>query len=142
MSKSLQYLIPLFLLMGPYLASADAEIDEREVLELEQQRAFRDGMIAIVSSLNSGSYALFTKAINRDEFLERIFGLRFIDGGIKRDLRKDMADPSKWAPFVESFFANEAEKGMKARLLIVESRGNRGRAVVRYDMSFFRESRS
>jgi len=33
---------------------------------------------------------------------------------------------------------SEAEKGIKARLLVVESRGNRGRAVVRYDMSFFR----
>jgi tetratricopeptide (TPR) repeat protein len=53
-------------------------------------------------------------------------------------MRKDMGDPSKWASFVESFFMSEAEKGMKARLLIVESRGHRGRAVVRYDMSFFR----
>jgi tetratricopeptide (TPR) repeat protein len=138
LSKTLQYLIPLFLLMSPSLAAADTEIDEREVLEREQQQAFRDGMTAIVGSLNSGSYALFTNAINRDEFLERIFDLRFIDGGIKRELRKDMGDPAKWASFVESFFMSEAEQGMKARLLIVESRGNRGRAVVRYDMSFFR----
>jgi len=92
-SKTLQYLIPLFLLMAPCVAAADAEIDEREVLEREQQQAFRDGMSAIVGSLNSGSYALFTNAINKDEFLERIFGLRFIDGGIKRDLRKDMLSP-------------------------------------------------
>ena len=138
MSKSLQYLFPLFLLMSPYPAVAETPMDEREVLEREQQQAFRDGMTAIVGSLNSGSYALFTKAINRNEFLQRIFGLRFIDGGIKRDLRKDMGDYSKWASFVESFFANEADKGMKARLLVVESRGDRGRAVVRYDMSFFR----
>ena len=138
MSKTLQYLIPLFVLMSPCLQAAETEIDEREVLELEQQQAFRDGMTAIVGSLNSGSYAPFIRAIRRDEFLERIFGLRLIDGGIKRDLRKDMGDYSKWTAFVESFFANEAEKGLKARLLIVESRGNRGRAVVRYDMSFFR----
>lgn len=138
MSKTLRYLIPLFLLMSPSLAAADAEIDERELLEREQQLAFRDGMTAIVGSLNTGSYALFTKAINRDEFLQRIFGLRLIDGTLKRDLRKDMKEAKKWASFVESFFTSEAEKGLKARLLIVESRGNRGRAVVRYDMSFFR----
>ncbi len=138
MSKSLQYLIALFLLASPYLLAAEDEIDQRELLEREQQQAFRDGMSAIVDNLNAGSYALFTKAINRDEFLQRIFGLRLIDGALKRDLRKDMREPKKWASFVESFFTNEAENGIKARLLIVESRGNRGRAVVRYDMSFFR----
>ena len=138
MSKSLQYLIPLFLLASPYLLAAEAGIDERELLEREQQQAFRDGMSAIVDNLNAGSYSLFTKAINRDEFLQRIFGLRLIDGALKRDLRKDMGEAKKWASFVESFFTSEAEKGMKARLLVVESRGDRGRAVVRYDMSFFR----
>ncbi len=138
MSKLLQYLTPLVLLMSTQVAVAQTDIDEREALEQVQQQAFRDGMAAIVDDFNAGSVVLFTKSLDKNDFLERIFGLRLIDGGIKRDLRKDMGDSSKWAAFVESFFRNEAEQGLRATLLIVESRGDRGRAVVRFDMSFFR----
>ncbi len=138
MPKILQYLTSLVLLMSIHAAVAQTDIDEREALEEIQQQAFRDGMSAVVDDLNSGSFVLFTKSLDRDDFLERIFGLRLIDGGIKRDLRDDMRDSGKWADFVESFFRNEAEKGLRATLLIVESRGDRGRAVVRFDMSFFR----
>jgi hypothetical protein len=137
-SKTLQSLTILILLMHVHVAIAQTDIDEREALEKIQQQAFRDGMSAIVGDLNAGSFALFIKALDKDDLLERIFGLRLIDGGIKRDLRKDMKDSSKWAAFVQSFYANEAEQGIRATLLLVESRGDRGRAVVRFDMSFFR----
>ena len=138
MPKFLQYLTPLVLLTSTQAAVAQTDIDEREALEQVQQQAFRDGMAAIVDDFNAGSVVLFTKSLDKNDFLERIFGLRLIDGGIKRDLRKDMRDSNKWAAFVESFFRNEAEQGLRATLLIVESRGDRGRAVVRFDMSFFR----
>ncbi len=138
MPKILQCLTPLVLLMSTHAAVAQTDIDEREALEQIQQQAFRAGMSAIVDDFNAGSVVLFTKSLDRKDFLERIFGLRLIDGGIKRDLRKDMGDPDKWAAFVESLFTNEAEEVLRASLLIVESRGDRGRAVVRFDMSFFR----
>ncbi len=138
MPTSLRALTFLFLLTGGQLVAAQTEVDEREVQEQARQQTFRDSMSAIVNSMNAGSFAPFTKAINKDDFIERIFGLRLIDGGIKRDFRKDMKDPGGWQQFVTSFYANEAEDGIRARLLVVESRGDRGRAVVRFDMSFFR----
>ncbi len=81
---------------------------------------------------------LFTKAIDKDDFIDRIFGLRLIDGGIKRDFRSDIKESEKWSGFVKSLYAKESEDGIRATLLIVESRGERGRAVVRFDMSRFR----
>ncbi len=119
MPKILQCLTPLVLLMSTHAAVAQTDIDEREALEQIQQQAFRAGMSAIVDDFNAGSVVLFTKSLDRKDFLERIFGLRLIDGGIKRDLRKDMGDRDKWAAFVESLFKNEAEEGLRAWLLIV-----------------------
>ena len=138
MPKSLKFLIPLVLVVSAQLATAQTELDEREAQEQIKQQAFRDGMSAIVGSLNAGSFILLTKAIDRNNFVERIFGLRLIDGGIKRDFRDDLKEPGKWDGFVSSLYSEEAEQGIRATLLIVESRGDRGRAVVRFDMSFFR----
>lgn len=138
MPKILRILIPLALVMSVQPANAQTDLDEREAQEQIKQQAFRDGMIRIVGSLNAGSFNLFTKAIDRNNFIDRIFGLRLIDGGIKRDFREDMTEPGKWNDFVASLYAKEAEEGIRASLLIVESRGDRGRAVVRFDMSFFR----
>jgi hypothetical protein len=69
--------------------------------------------------------------------LERIFGIRLIDPRAKRDFRESMKEDERFAGFMQSQFAMEAAEGIKARLLIVESRGDRGRAVVRYDMPYF-----
>ena len=139
MPKTLKFLTPLLLMMCSQIAYAQqAELDEREVQEQIKQQAFRDGMSSIVGNLNAGSFMLFTKAIDRNNFIDRIFGLRLIDGGIKRDFREDMQESTKWNDFIASLYAEEAEQGILATLLIVESRGDRGRAVVRYDMSFFR----
>ncbi len=137
MPKILKFLTPLILLLSGQIAVAQTDIDEREALELIQQEAFRTGMSAIVDNLNAGSFAVFTKAIDKDDFIGRIFGLRLIDGGIKRKFRDDMKDSEKWSGFIQSLYGKEAEKGMRATLLIIESRGDRGRAVVRFDMPFF-----
>ena len=112
--------------------------EELEAIEAQKQEAFRQGAETLVQNLNQGSTDFLSRSINRDDFLERTFGLRLIDGAIKRDIREDMSETRQWQAFVESFLADEAEKGLKATLLLVESRGDRGRAVVRYDMSFFR----
>ena len=138
MPTNLKSLMPLILLLIGPLASAQSEPDEREVMEQARQQAFRDGMSAIVDNLNAGSFMLFTKALDKDDFIDRIFGLRLIDGGIKRDFRSDMNESEKWSGFVESLYAREAEDGVRATLLLIESRGERGRAVVRFDMSRFR----
>ncbi len=138
MPKLLKFLTPLLLLMSAHVANAQADLDEREAQEQIKQQAFRDGVSAIVGSMNAGSFILFTKAIDRNNFVERIFGLRLIDGGIKRNFREDMQDPTKWNNFIASLYAEESKDGMHATLLIVESRGDRGRAVVRFDMSHFR----
>jgi tetratricopeptide (TPR) repeat protein len=136
--KIIRILILLALVTSAQLVNAQTELDEREAQEQIKQQAFRDAMIGVVGSLNAGSFNLFTKAIDRNNFIDRIFGLRLIDGGIKRDFRDDMNEPGKWGEFIASLYAEEAEQGIRATLLIVESRGDRGRAVVRFDMSFFR----
>jgi len=135
---NLKSLTPLILLVIGQLAVAQSEVDEREVLEQARQQAFRDGMSAIVDNLNAGSFMLFRKALDKDDLIDRIFGLRLIDGGIKRDFRSEMKESETWSRFIETRYKKEAENGVRATLLIVESRGERGRAVVRFDMSHFR----
>lgn len=122
----------------PALAQADSEANAEATAEATRQQAFRQGMTDVVDDLNAGSFTRFRRALDRDDLLERIFGLRLIDGNIKRDFRDDMKEPDTWNAFAESLLADEAKNGMRATLLTVESRGDRGRAVVRYDMTFFR----
>lgn len=136
----IQRLSHAFLICVAVLAAAGAEaqsLEEREAAEARMQQAFRDGVAAIVDDLNRGSFDRFVAAIDKDDMLERIFGLRLIDPRIKRDFRDSMKEREAFAGFIESNFAMEAEDGVKARLLVVESRGDRGRAVVRYDLPYF-----
>lgn len=136
MPRVIKSLVILVLLAAgtSVLAQADAEATAEET----RQEAFRQGMVNVVDDLNAGSFTRFRRALDRNDLLDRIFGLRLIDGTIKRDFRDDMKEPDKWAAFVESMLGDEAKNGMRATLLMVESRGARGRAVVRYDMTFFR----
>ena len=80
------------------------------------------------------------QAMDRDDFLETAFGLRLIDQRMKRDFRERMDEPEQFAGFIESQYAEVAKDGIKASLLAVESRGDRGRAVVRFDMSHFQSN--
>lgn len=126
------------LLMASSLAVAGDEVDKREVEEARRQQAFRAGMEAVVEDLNRGSYTRLTAAMDADDVLERIFGLRLIDQRVQRDFRERVAADQDFKRFIESMYAEEAKDGLRARLLAVESRGTRGRAVVRFDMSHFR----
>ena len=118
----------IVLLAVPTLAD---DVDDREELELAQQQAFRSGFTTIVESLNLGTFDLLVSSINREEFIDRIFGLRLISQTIQRDFRENMQ--TQFADLVKSGFA-VSEDGVKATLLGVESRGDRGRAVVRFDL--------
>ena len=131
--------LPLLLLFFAPLLLAQP-VDEREAEEALRQQAFRDNMTDIVAGLNNGSYEKLLQAINKDEFLEKAFGLRLIDQRMKRDFRERMGEPEQFAGFIESQYAEVAKDGIKARLLTVESRGDRGRAVVRFDMSHFQSN--
>ncbi len=125
------------LLAAPALRAGDA-IDQREVDEARRQQAFRDGMQVIVEDLNKGSYRQLVRAMDEDDVLERIFGLRLIDQRIKREFRDRIRENDGFERFIESLYSDEAKDGLRAHLLTVESRGTRGRAVLRFDMSHFR----
>ena len=118
----------IVLLVVPALAD---DADDREELELARQQAFRSGFTTIVESLNLGTFDLLISSINREEFIDRIFGLRLISQTIQRDFRENMQ--TQFADMIKSGFA-VSEDGVKATLLGVESRGDRGRAVVRFDL--------
>ncbi len=118
----------IVLLAVPTLAD---DADDREELELARQQAFRSGFTTIVESLNLGTFDLLVSSINREEFVDRIFGLRLISQTIQRDFRENMQ--TQFADMIKSGFA-VSEDGVKATLLGVESRGDRGRAVVRFDL--------
>ncbi len=118
----------IVLLVVPALAD---DADDREELELARQQAFRSGFTTIVESLNLGTFDLLVSSINREEFIDRIFGLRLISQTIQRDFRDNMQ--TQFAALVRSGFA-VSEDGVKATLLGIESRGDRGRAVVRFDL--------
>ena len=118
----------IVLLVVPALAD---DADDREELELARQQAFRSGFTTIVESLNLGTFDLLVSSINREEFIDRIFGLRLISQTIQRDFRENMQ--TQFADLVRSGFA-VSEDGVKATLLGIESRGDRGRAVVRFDL--------
>ena len=137
MTKRLQTLLVFATLAIAPLAAAQDDYAEREALELARQQAFRDGMEAIVADLNSQSFYRFVSAIDSEDMIDRIFGLRLIDQRIQRDFREDMEEFDNFSAFVESTHQAEAQDGIKATLLIVESRGDRGRAVIRFDMPFF-----
>ena len=119
------------LVLTPLLAGA---AEDAEKLELAKQEAFRNGVEAIVADLNSGSYQSFISAIDRRAMIERIYGLRLIDQQVKKQFSSQME--GSFGNMIESEFA-APEEGLKATLLGIESRGDRGRAVVRFDYPKF-----
>ncbi len=109
---------------------ADAAENE-EQLEQARQAAFQTGFATIVESLNLGTFDLFVASIDKSDFVDRIFGLRLIDQSIKKNFGEDMV--VRFESMIQGGFS-ESKDGIKATLLGVESRGDRGRAVVRYDL--------
>jgi hypothetical protein len=111
--------------------AAATEVDDPARQEQERQAAFRAGFTTIVDSLNQGSFDLFVGAIDKNDFLARIFGLRLIDQRIKKEFAEQMQ--TQFAGLVRGAFS-DSEDAIKATLLGIESRADRGRVVVRFDL--------
>ena len=125
-------IVRLIVFLACCLPAAQADdLTDAEKAELARQEAFRAGMTEIVADLNSGSFDRLTAAIDRRDMVERIFGLRLIDQKIKRSFNDSLE--YSYDAMIESGFEVPKE-GLKATLLGVESRGQRGRAVVRFDL--------
>jgi hypothetical protein len=84
--------------------------------------------------LNNNSLERFTLAIDRDDMLERIFGLRLIDQRVKQGFRESF--DANLPGIIQSAFASSAGN-IRAAWLGFGSKGDRGRAIVRYDLPDF-----
>jgi tetratricopeptide (TPR) repeat protein len=122
------------LLAAAWLQAGLAGAETPEELELRRQAAFRDGMQEIVARLNEGSSDRFIAATRQDEMVDRIFGLRLIDQKVKRQFEDDLE--YRYEGLINSAFPS-GDEAIRATLLGVESRGDRGRAVVRFDLPDF-----
>lgn len=132
-------LVKICLLAGLSLAlpAALAQEDAREAAkraELERQEVFRAGFQDIVTDLNGNSLERFAHAIDRDDMLERIFGLRLIDQKVKQGFRERFDD--NLVNILESAFAG-SQGDIRAAWLGFGSKGDRGKAIVRYDLADF-----
>ena len=70
------------------LAQEDSREAERQA-ELERQEVFRAGFQEIVADLNKNSLERFAMAIDQDDMLERIIGLRLIDQKVQKSFREE-----------------------------------------------------
>jgi hypothetical protein len=107
------------------------ETADAEQVELAKQEAFRSGFGAIVENLNYGIFDSFVDAIDRRDMIGRIFGLRLIDQKIKKQVADSLEN--SFDSLIMSAF-EIPDEGLKATLLGIESRGDQGRAVVRFDL--------
>jgi hypothetical protein len=105
-----------------------------EELEAERQALFRGQMESIVADLNRGNFDSFIGAIDQQDMLERIYGLRLIDQQVKKSFAERLE--YTWDDIILSGFSS-TEGAFDVKLLGVESRGQRGRAVVRFDLPKF-----
>ena len=128
------------LAVGAFAASLPAAFaqddtpDPQAQAEQERQEVFRAGFQEIVDDLNNSSLERFARAIDRDDMLERIFGLRLIDQRVKQSFRESFDD--NLLNILKSAFAS-TEGNIRAAWLGFGSKGDRGRAIVRYDLPDF-----
>lgn len=127
-------LLAAFACWSPGAFAQDDTRDAQEQAELERQEIFRAGFQAIVEDLNNNSLERFALAIDRDDMLERIFGLRLIEPKVKQGFRERF--DSNLPSILESAFAATGGN-IRAAWLGFGSKGDRGRAIVRYDLPDF-----
>jgi tetratricopeptide (TPR) repeat protein len=135
--KTISYLSLLMLaalLYGPMLPAQEDDQREQREAELARAESFRAGFQEVVDDLNSGSFERFTKAIDQPDMLDRIFALRLIDQRVKKQFRENFEFAVE--PMVKAILAS-GDDGVKATLLGFDSRGEFGRATVRYDLPDF-----
>jgi hypothetical protein len=118
-------------------AHADEAEDAAEV-EARKQDAFLTGVASIVDDLNFEYFDSFLNAIDQQDMLDRIYGLRLIDQRIKKQFEQNLE--GSWPGLIKGGIVpgrGVPEEGLKFTLLGVESRGDLGRAVVRADLDNF-----
>lgn len=123
----------LIILLSLLLAVVAAGQDESEE-EAQVRERFRAGFQTIVDDLNSGSVARLAAAIDQPEFHRRVLDLRLIDQQIKKSYREKAS--RDFEKLIASYY-RMAGQDIKVTLLGIESRGNQGRAVVRFDLPKF-----
>lgn len=126
-------LFATLVIASPAFAQTD-EYDEEQLKEIERREAFQTGMQAIVADLNNSIFNSVASAIHREKALEAIFGLRLIDRKIRNRFEENFVEdvPTIIRQEFESYGEN-----FRATLLDVASSGDRGRALVRYDLPDF-----
>ena len=102
--------------------------------ERERQEIFRAGFQDIVTDLNNNSFERFANAIDQEDMLERIFGLRLIDQKVKKSFRENF--DGNLVNILKSAFAGTGGN-IRAAWLGFGSKGDRGKAIVRYDLPDF-----
>ena len=122
------------LLLASTSLAQDSATDAQMQAERERQERFRAGFQDIVDDLNGESLERFTNAIDQKDMLDRIFGLRLIDQRIKRQFRESF--DTNLEGIVKSVFSSSKDD-IRATLLGFDSRGDVGRAVIRYDLADF-----
>lgn len=110
------------------------QLDAERQAELERQEIFRAGFEEIVADLNRNSFERFALAIDQEDMLERIFGLRLIDQKVQKGFREDFEQ--NLPNIIKAAFAPTGGS-IRAAWLGFGSKGNRGKAIVRYDLPDF-----
>jgi tetratricopeptide (TPR) repeat protein len=118
----------------PVALAQDDTRDTQQQAERERQDVFRAGFQEIVADLNNNSFERFARAVDREDMLERIFGLRLIDPKVKKSFRESFDD--NLVNVLQSAFAS-TEGNIRAAWLGFGSKGDRGKAIVRYDLPDF-----
>jgi len=116
------------------MTSLAEDADDAAKAEQARKVAFRSGMEQIVADLNKAWFDTFVNAINREDMVDRIYGLRLIDQKVKKSFNESLE--YSWTQTIIAQFG-DTDDGLEAALLGVEFRGNRGRAVVRFDLPKF-----
>jgi len=136
-TKIQSLIVSLFFTLLCVGALAD-EAEDAAQAEARKQEAFRAGVARIVNDLNSGVFDSFIGAVNQQDMLDRIYGLRLIDQRIKKQFEGNLE--GSWPGLIKGGVVPSRgvpEDGLRFTLLGVESRGDLGRAAVRSDLDNF-----
>jgi len=138
MSTRIQSLIASLLFATLCVVAHADEVEDPAEIEARKQEAFQAGAASIVDDLNYEFFDSFVGAINQQDMLDRIYGLRLIDQRIKRQFEENLE--GSWAGLIMGGVVSGRgvpEEGLRFTLLGVESRGDLGRAVIRADLDNF-----
>jgi hypothetical protein len=139
-------MLPLALFAVP-ASYADGHDDAEKAAqeELGKKEAFQSGVASLVNDLNQQYFDSFIRAVDQQDMVDRIYGLRLIDQRIKKSFAENLEQSFGTMILAGAGNARAGivpvwgapEEGVRYTLLGVESRGDLGRAVVRMDLKNF-----